>query len=104
LDTHSNTFENKKINSATTDKGYYSEKNEKIMAENGVKEIGIQRPINITRKKLHEISQDREYELINRRSGIEPLIGHVKHRGQLGRSRMKSDQTIESSGFASILG
>lgn len=51
-----------------------------------------------------EMPQDRENELINRRSGIEPLIGHVKQRGQLDRSRMKSDQTIESSGFASILG
>jgi transposase, IS5 family len=104
LDTHSNTFENKVINSATTDKGYYSEKNEMIMEEHGINEIGIQRPGNIKRKKLHEMPQERENELINRRAGIEPLIGHVKQRGQLGRSRMKSDQTIESSGFASILG
>lgn len=104
LDTHADTFENKKIISATTDKGYYSEKNEIIMAEHGIIEIGIQRPVNIKRKRLHEMSQDRESELINRRAGIEPLIGHVKHRGQLGRSRMKSDITIESSGFASILG
>jgi IS5 family transposase len=104
LDTHSSTFENKIINSATTDKGYYSEKNEIFMAEHGINEIGIQRPVNLKRKKLHDMSQERENELINRRSGIEPLIGHVKQRGQLGRSRMKSDQTIESSGFSSILG
>jgi hypothetical protein len=104
LDTHSNTFENKIINSATADKGYYSEKNEMIMAEYGINEIGIQRPVNVKQKKIHEMTQERENELINRRSGIEPLIGHVKQCGQLGRSRMKSDQTIESSGFASILG
>jgi len=41
---------------------------------------------------------------VNRRSGIEPLIGHVKQGGQMGRSRMKSDNTIEASGYTSVLG
>jgi hypothetical protein len=104
LETHFETFENKKIISATTDKGYYSSKNEKIMAKHGVIEIGIQRPHNIKKPKLKPMSAARENELINRRAGIEPLIGHAKNRSQLSRSRMKNDETTESSGFAAILG
>lgn len=45
-----------------------------------------------------------EEKLINRRSGIEPLIGHINHGGQLGRSRIKSDHAIEVSGYTSVLG
>jgi transposase, IS5 family len=41
--------------------------------------------------------------LSNRRVGIEPLIGYVKHGGQLGRSRMKYDRTTESAGYTAIL-
>jgi len=104
LDTHTETFSNKKITSATTDKGYYSANNEKIMVTHGVDEVGIQRPSNIKKGKPCQLSEEREKELINRRAGIEPLIGHVKHQGQLGRSRMKSDTTIEASGFSAILG
>lgn len=33
-------------------------------------------------------------------AGIEPLIGHTKHGGQLDRSRMKSDETTKSAGYA----
>lgn len=104
LDTHAETFDNKKIISATTDKGYYSAKNEKIMAAHDVKEIGIQRPHNIKRKRVRELPKYRENELIDRRAGVEPLIGHAKNRSQLNRSRMKSDKTIEASGFSSVLG
>jgi hypothetical protein len=39
-----------------------------------------------------------------RRAGIEPLIGHTKHGGQMGRSRMKSDETITSAGYAAVFG
>jgi hypothetical protein len=92
------------MESASTDKGYYSTKNEKIMAQHGVTEIGLQRPNNVKRPRIKPLSQYREDELANRRAGIEPLISHAKHKGQLGRSRMKSDKTIEASGFTSILG
>ena len=98
------TFEDKKIISAATDKGYYSVHNEKLMETHGIDEIGIQRPSGIKHKKAYHLPKYRENELIDRRAGIEPLIGHVKLGGQLGRSRMKSDETIEASGFASILG
>lgn len=41
--------------------------------------------------------------LVNRRAGIEPIIGHLKKYWQMDRSRMKSDRTTESSGYASML-
>ena len=104
LDAHSKTFDNKKITSAATDKGYYSVNNEKLMRNHGVDEIGIQRPALVKNSMPYHLPRYREKELIDRRSGIEPLIGHAKHGGQLGRSRMKSDDTIEASGFSSILG
>lgn len=74
-----------------------------MLAKKDVAEIGIQRPKNL-KKDSKLISKEIEEKLVNRRSGIEPLIGHVKHGGQLGRSRMKSDETIESSGYTSVLG
>ncbi len=104
LEAHVEAFGNKQITSATTDKGYYSSKNEKIMAKHGVVEIGIQRPNNIKKARIKPMSRIRENELVDRRAGIEPLIGHAKNKSQLGRSRMKNDKTIEASGFASILG
>ena len=95
---------NADINSVATDKGYYSKKNEKMLFQEGVQEIGIQRPANIKSNSPQSLSKECQEKLINRRSGIEPLIGHAKHGGQLGRSRMKSDRTTESSGYSSILG
>ena len=94
----------KKINSVATDKGYYSKKNEKLLNKKGVNEIAIQRPCNIKSECVKPLSAEREEALINRRSGIEPLIGHVKQGGQLGRSRMKSDAAIECSGYTAVLG
>ena len=42
--------------------------------------------------------------LRNRRAGIEPLIGHTKKGGQLGKSRMKSDTATLAAGYGSVLG
>jgi hypothetical protein len=42
--------------------------------------------------------------LRNRRAGIEPLIGHIKRGGQLGKSKMKSDQATLAAGYGSVLG
>lgn len=97
-------FDDTKINSVATDKGYYSGKNEKLLFKKGVDEIGIQRPHNIKKLPIKSMTAAREEELINRRSGIEPIIGHIKHGGQLGRSRMKSDKAIECSGYTSVMG
>jgi transposase, IS5 family len=104
IEEHQKIFEDIQIDSVSTDKGYYSKTNEKFLAKKGVNEIGIQRPCNIKKPRQKALSKNREEELINRRSGIEPLIGHIKQKGQLGRSRMKSDRTAESSGYAAVLG
>ncbi len=41
---------------------------------------------------------------MDRRSGIEPLIGHAKQGGQLGQSRMKRDETTLAAGYGAIGG
>ena len=101
---HQALFDNAQINSVATDKGYFSRANEKYLQDLGVAEIGIQRPNNIKTPSIQPMSKEREEALVNRRSGIEPLIGHVKLGGQLGRSRMKSDKGIECSGYTAVLG
>ena len=101
---HQNLFNKAKVNSVSTDKGYYSKQNEKFLKKSDVNEIAIQRPHNIKKRPLKPLSKLREEELVNRRSGIEPLIGHIKQGGQLGRSRMKSDAAIKSSAYTSVLG
>lgn len=101
---HQSLFQNQALNSVATDKGYYSHRNLNCLIEHGVKQIGIQRPDNSTKPHHQGLSLDEQTVLNNRRAGIEPLIGHAKHKGQLGRSRMKSDKTTESSGYSAILG
>ena len=101
---HQDLFDSAKINSVATDKGYYSKANEKYLCSVGVTDIAIQRPSNIKTPAISPISKERDEALVNRRSGIEPLIGHVKFGGQLGRSRMKSDKGIECSGYTAVLG
>lgn len=100
---HEKVFNETKIDSIGTDKGYYSKENEKYLVEKEI-EVGIQRPANIKKAPLKPLTKEREEALINRRSGIEPLIGHLKQGGQLGRSRMKSDRAIECSGYTSVAG
>lgn len=104
IECHEDLFGEGKINSVATDKGYYSKKNEKLLFKKGVEEIGIQRSYIVKKPLLKPLTKEREEELVNRRSGIEPLIGHIKQGGQLGRSRMKSDKGIECSGYTSVLG
>ena len=50
------------------------------------------------------MNEAKKEQLRDRRAGIEPLIGHTKHGGQLGRSRMKSDQATLAAGYGSVLG
>ena len=95
----------KPIESISTDKGYYSKDNEKLALDFGIEKVGIQRP----RRKLDKppdnpATDDDQVMLANRRSGIEPLIGHLKRHWQMGRSRMKKDSATESSGYCSMLG
>jgi len=100
---HENLFGAEKIETLSTDKGYYSKKNVKHAISKGISKVGIQAP-NSVEANIAQLSVEDEEHLYNRRSGIEPLIGHVKQGGQLGRSRMKSDETIKASGYASVLG
>lgn len=86
--------------SVATDKGYYSKKNSDYLEERTDSSLGLQKPANVKVKN----STDDATELINRRAGIEPLIGHTKHGGQLGKSRMKYDRSTESAGYAAVLG
>ena len=100
---HEKLFGSGKIETLSTDKGYYSNKNVKHAIDKGIDKVGIQAPNSIVNDVANLSVGDKEI-LYNRRSGIEPLIGHAKQGGQLGRSRMKSDKTIKASGYASVIG
>ena len=79
----------------------FSKKNENDLIKQGIVKYGLQKPG--VKRDLSANEQLVETELINGRAGIEPLIGHIKRCGQLGKSRMKSDQTTESAGYCSVL-
>jgi transposase, IS5 family len=86
------------------DKGYYSNANYKYLQSlGGLKEFCLQQPgLDISR--LGEDAVETYTRLVNRRSGIEPLIGHAKQGGQLGQSRMKTDETTLAAGYGAIGG
>ena len=100
---HETLFGSGALETLSTDKGYYSKKNVKKAIKHGVSKVGIQQP-SVVEENIAQLSSEDVLDLYNRRSGIEPLIGHIKQGGQLGRSRMKSDETIKASGYASVLG
>lgn len=97
---HQNLFGETVLESATADKGYYAKKNQQAFKEAGVKEIGLQKPRQKNTIEVEIVSE----ALVNRRAGIEPLIGHAKQKGQLGKSRMKYDETTKAAGYTAILG
>jgi IS5 family transposase len=86
------------------DKGYYSNANHKYLQSlEGLKEFCLQQPgLDISRRG--EDAAETYRRLVNRRSGIEPLIGHAKQGGQLGQSRMKTDETTLAAGYGAIGG
>ena len=103
IEEHAKIFGPNQINSIATDKGYYSSANKKAAKAAEIKEIGIQQPANCKNK----VSADQlplQELLRDRRAGIEPLIGHAKHGGQLGKSRMKSDAATKAAAYGSVLG
>ncbi|MBA8667540.1 transposase [Holosporaceae bacterium 'Namur'] len=101
--THEELFGEGILGSVAADKGYYSKANHEVLSSSGIKEIGLQKP---GRNSIPQSPNANEIEskLTNRRAGIEPLIGHMKNKWQLGRSKMKSDTTTLSAAFASMLG
>lgn len=88
--------------SVSSDKGYWSAENQRALTSRRIIS-GLQRPANIKSRRGVPSTEVQE-RLQNRRAGIEPLIGHAKHGGQLGRSRMKSDAATLAAGYASVLG
>jgi hypothetical protein len=103
IEMHQELFgKNKKVSTAT-DKGYYSKNNKLFLERNKLETSGLQKP-GLPRGSPTKEESAKQVDLANRRAGIEPLIGHAKHGGQLGRSRMKYDKTAESAGYCAVLG
>lgn len=102
---HGKIFDGTQIESLAIDRGYYSNDNKKFLDDSSVKEFLLPKPSH-SRGPLSKptLTPDRALELHNRRSGIEAIISHIKHGGQMRRSRMKSDNTTLAAGYASVLG
>jgi hypothetical protein len=65
------------LESVAADKGYWSAKNQKELIRFGVKESGLQRPLNI-KSQVGLPSIEIQETLRDRRAGIEALIGRTK--------------------------
>lgn len=103
IEEHVKIFGKYPTNSLGADKGYWSAKNLKAVKKTKTQLVGLQCPKNI-KDTSWQPEEEIHQRLINRRAGIEPLIGHVKGGGQLGKSRMKSDTATLAAGYSSILG
>lgn len=101
---HQQLFGQKVLNSIATDKGYYAYENERMLERAKVKEIYLPRPNRTLNAPPEKTPGPIRQLLHDRRAGIEPLIGHLKQNGQMGRSRMKSDETTKSGGYCAVLG
>ena len=87
------------------DKGYYSKANLKyIQGLKGIKEHALQQPGISFKGCLFKEEEETYQRLVDRRSSIEGMIGHIKQGGQLGKSRMKSDQGTLSAGYGAVTG
>jgi transposase, IS5 family len=104
IEAHQRLFGVGVLTSAGTDKGYYSGANRQYLGSlAGLKECCLQQP-GLDTRMLSERDAETHAHLVDRRAGIEPLIGHAKHGGQLGQSRMKTDATTLTAGYAAIGG
>lgn len=101
LKEHQTIFGEEVLTRVATDKGYWSSKNKRALEELGLTTAGFQKPGKL---KEEIIDIGLKEDLHNRRAGIEPLIGHIKRGGQLGKSRMKSDAATLAAGYGSVLG
>jgi hypothetical protein len=101
---HQELFGKGTLTSCGTDKGYYSAANRQYLQSlDGLDEVCLQQP-GLDLSCLSEGEAEIHARLVNRRSGIEPLIGHAKHGGQLGQSRMKQDETTVAAGYSAVGG
>ena len=104
IQAHQSFFGQQMLRSCGADKGYYSSDNRKYLESlHNLDEFCLQQP-GLDIKSLSESDAEIHVRLVNRRSGIEPLIGHAKHGGQLGRSRMKQDETTMAAGYSAVGG
>jgi IS5 family transposase len=101
LKEHQTIFGADVLESVATDKGYWTSKNKRALTDLTITAAGFAKP---GRSKEDAIDLDLQERLHNRRAGIEPLIGHTKRGGQLGKSRMKSDAATLAAGYGSVLG
>jgi IS5 family transposase len=102
IDLHRKVFPPGSLEELGGDRGYHSAANVRAAKYMGVKKIAIQKPSGFG-AIAHELTAEDATRLANRRAGIEPLIGHAKS-GGLRRSRMKKDETTESSAYRSVTG
>ena len=98
---HHQIFGKDVVESVATDKGYWSLKNKQALTDLSITTAGLAKP---GRLKEEAADLNLKETLHNRRAGIEPLIGHIKRGGQLGKSRMKSDAATLAAGYGSVLG
>jgi len=92
------------LTSSGMDKGYYSGANRTYLQSlEGLKEGWLQQP-GLAPSTLSKTDAETAIRLVDRRAGIEPLIGHAKQSGQLGQSRMKTDETTLAAGYGAIGG
>lgn len=101
MEEHTKLFGDGAITTVAADKGYWSKKNRQELLKRKITTVGLQQPSTV---KLKTGEVDLRDRLQNRRAGIEPLIGHTKQGGQLGKSRMKSDIATLAAGYSSVLG
>jgi transposase, IS5 family len=98
IEVHQGLFGQGVLRSFGTDKGYYSQANrDYLCAVKGLQEFGLQQP-GLDMGSLAGREAEVRARLADRRAGIEPLIGHAKQGGQLGQSRMKTDETTLAAG------
>jgi transposase, IS5 family len=104
LGEHQDLFGKGTLKSCGTDKGSYSAANRQYLQSlEGLHEFCLQQP-GLDLSRLSEGETAMHARLVHRRSGIEPLIGHAKHGGQLGQSRMKHDETTLAAGYGAAGG
>ena len=94
---HKRLFGRDVLESVSTDKGYYSYKNEAYAKACNVDDIYLPRNNERLTKNSYKLTPEKQKELHNRRAGIEPLIGHVENGGQMRRTRSVPQPTLDSS-------
>ena len=85
--------------SVGADCGYWSDENIKVCFDANIETIAIQPK---GRKKHLIKDMDKREACYNHRSGIEPVIGHLKQKG-LGQSKMKTDKGTLMEGLRSFI-